>query len=124
MKEPLRQEPVPSFLNLRYHDVSEGERLNETSRSSQIAPEKRIFFAVMETAVASIDRATWSKDIKTQSEAQRVHDWIMSDSMDWVFSFANCCEVMNIDCATVRRLLLKRAKSKPKRPKKRNWKQG
>lgn len=79
--------------------------LNTFRRSEYFEPEKALLRAILEDAIHC-----YRKYESTQSRAGRerfreVETWIMGSGNDWIFSFANVCQLLGLDPAYVRQRL-------------------
>ena len=76
-------------------------------RKTYLQPEKRLMLAILEDAINCYQdnlAAERGKGKKLFSEAK---DWFAEAGGDWLFSFANICEVLGIDPDYVRQGLLR-----------------
>jgi hypothetical protein len=80
--------------DLLQDDVLEQEFL-DVYRSRQLTPERRLMLALLTDAIDHLRKRRLAKD-----DAQlrnEVWTWILDDDVDWVFSFVNCCEALDIE---------------------------
>lgn len=79
-------------------------QLSERRRAS-ISPEVRLAIAVLEDAVQSVTVPHDKRRAASALEFSRARDWILDDSREWPFSFANLCEQLGLDVDAVRESL-------------------
>jgi hypothetical protein len=66
-------------------------------------PEKRLLLAVLEEAVATLQRNALASDRHGRIMFTEVQAWFASDDAAWLYSFAGICDAVGIDAAYVRR---------------------
>jgi len=69
------------------------------------SPEMRLVLAVLHDAVRVIRQDP--KDLRRREleEFLRVRTWVLDDSREWPFAFANVCDLLGLDVAAVRQQL-------------------
>lgn len=72
-------------------------------RKVHLEPEKRLVFAVLEDAVACFQTYVLSRDDRGKALFREAEQWIMEESNDWIFSFENICDFLEIDPDYLRR---------------------
>src|SRR5215813_10036050 len=70
-------------------------------------PETRLMLAVLDDAIQCFLRFRNTKKRKEQKVFQATKDWILSGESEWIFSFENVCEVVEIDPDCIRAALFK-----------------
>jgi hypothetical protein len=75
-------------------------------RKSYLEPEKKLMLAVLEDAIACFQKYVFVRDGKGKVMFQEAEEWIQEESDDWLFSFANICEVLGFDPDYIRQGLL------------------
>lgn len=77
-----------------------------TFRRRQLEPEKRLMLAVLEDAVACFQRYVFPRSRRERSLFHETEDWVRSENGDYLFSFQNICEALNLNPEYVRQGLL------------------
>jgi hypothetical protein len=67
---------------------------------------RALMIAILEDAVLCIDRGRRRRHPQTRRLAAEAETWVRSDGREWLFSFANICDVLGIDPEAVRVRLL------------------
>jgi hypothetical protein len=90
---------------LYYMDpVDPAQYLATFQRNTHFEPEKALMLAVLEDAVACIQKYRQSSDAKEKRVFRDTKNW--TDNDDWVFSFNNVCETLGLAPGLVRRALI------------------
>jgi hypothetical protein len=76
-------------------------------KSKQLDPGKRLMLAVLQDAIFCYQENVLARDAKKQALFREAEDWIMAESRDWVFSFENVCEALDLSPEYVRAGLLR-----------------
>ena len=80
------------------------------SEKSHLQPEKVLMLAILQDAVTCIQRYASSKGIRARYFRETI-EWIGKDDDDWLFSFNNICDALEIDTASLRLALLNMAQT-------------
>ncbi len=75
----------------------------EAQKCAWLTPEKNLMLAILEDAAQCLQkycRAGGAKDRKLFSETK---EWMDSTNGDYLFSFVNICETLNLDADYIRR---------------------
>ena len=75
----------------------------ELLRRKALEPEKKLMLAVLEDAVACFLRYATARDGRKRAIFREVKDWIRKEDPDWLFSFENVCEALDLNPNYVRR---------------------
>ena len=75
----------------------------ELLRTKNLEPEKKLMLAVLEDAVACFLRYVTARDSRRKAIFQEVEKWIRKEDIDWLFSFENVCEALDLNPNYVRR---------------------
>jgi hypothetical protein len=62
----------------------------------------RLMLAVLQDALATLQRGLTSKDREERDKLREVEQWIRSRDHDWLFSFENICCTLRIDASHLR----------------------
>jgi hypothetical protein len=79
----------------------------------QLEGEKRLMLAILKDALECLDKY---REAKTSSSRDLYHNalqWIQDKGTDWLFTFANICDLLGIDPDYLREFLLKREHGTP-----------
>lgn len=68
-----------------------------------LEPEKSLMLAVLEDAVECFQTNVSAQTAKRRGLFEEAQQWILEENTDWLFSFANICEVLEINPDYVRR---------------------
>jgi hypothetical protein len=82
-------------------------------RKAYLEPEKLLMLAVLEDAVACIDKYAGASSGKRNRWFRETVEWIRTEDDEWLFSFNSLCEALGLDAAYVRRALIRTAESEP-----------
>lgn len=74
---------------------------------TQLEPEKRLMLAVLEDAVQCFQDNVSAQSGKRKKLFQEAEEWILEEGDDWLFSFENVCEALEINPQYVRHGLLR-----------------
>jgi hypothetical protein len=76
-------------------------------RKLYLEPEKKLLLAVMEDAISCFQKYLFSKDGKGKALFLEAQEWILDEDTDWLFSFANVCEMLGFEPSYLRDGLLR-----------------
>lgn len=65
-------------------------------------PEKMLMLAVLEDAVTCFQKWASASSAIGKNHFREVEHWIMNEKSDWLFSFKNICEVLDLDPSYIR----------------------
>ncbi|MEX0801889.1 MAG: hypothetical protein WD688_00955 [Candidatus Binatia bacterium] len=71
-------------------------------RKLYLEPEKKLLLAVLEDAIACFQKYVFTKDGKGKVLFQEAEEWILEEDTDWLFSFANVCEMLGFEPSYLR----------------------
>jgi hypothetical protein len=71
-----------------------------------ISPERALALAVLEQAVADLQKHRFAKRRRQQRLYMEAYRWVTSGDRSWPFSFVNLCEVLDVDPNVMRAHLL------------------
>ncbi|HEY7220905.1 MAG TPA: hypothetical protein VH985_21205 [Candidatus Binatia bacterium] len=77
--------------------------IDRLKRSTPLEPERLLLLAVLQDAIESFQKyfpSTREKERQLYAEARA---WIFDDQRDWIFSFANVCDLLDLNPAYVRK---------------------
>ena len=89
----------PSLLSAEYFEAQR--------RKTILEPEKRLMLAILEDAVDCFQNNVFAQSVKGRRLFQEAEKWIVEVDGDWVFSFENVCETLELNPAYVRQGLLR-----------------
>ena len=76
--------------------------------SRKLEGEKRLMIAVLKDAVECLEKDRGSRNSVARSNYENAIEWVMDNGTDWLFSFANICDLLGFDPQYLRDVLLKR----------------
>lgn len=76
-------------------------------RKALLEPEKRLMLAILEDAVNCFQDNLLAQGGRAQRLFEEAEEWILEEDGDWLFSFANICEVLGLNRRYVRQGLLR-----------------
>jgi hypothetical protein len=76
--------------------------------SRKLEGEKRLMIAVLKDAVECLEKYRESRSSTGRINYENAIEWVMDNSTDWLFSFANICDLLGFDPEYLRDVLLKR----------------
>ena len=65
-----------------------------TFRKSYLEPEQKLMLAVLDNAIACLQKYAFTRDRKGKVLFQEAEYWVQDTNSDWPFSFANVCETL------------------------------
>ena len=77
--------------------------LDTSHLGAAMQPEKRLMLAVLEDAIASLQRPAAAASRAAAREHDEVRAWLASDDTTWPYSFLNVCHVLGFDPSYLRR---------------------
>jgi hypothetical protein len=91
-------------------DPADGEAFESLFKRTIREGEKELMLAVLEDAINSFQRYLVAGNEKERQRFQEVQEWILGKDGDWLFSFDNICEALDLDPSYLRRGLMAWAK--------------
>ena len=76
--------------------------------SRKLEGEKRLMIAVLKDAVECLEKYRGSRNSVARSNYENAIEWVMDNGTDWLFSFANICDLLGFDPQYLRDVLLNR----------------
>jgi hypothetical protein len=76
------------------------------SQGEAISPERELMVAVLQEAIADVQRYRFAKAREQQKLFSQACEWMSSDDMSWPFSFASLCATLGISAEGIRDRLL------------------
>ncbi|HEV8715782.1 MAG TPA: hypothetical protein VGX03_23505 [Candidatus Binatia bacterium] len=74
----------------------------------QITPEKRLMLAILQDAVACLEKGLFRTSHRCSRPAYEAAQWIAQRDRTWLFSFENICDNLNLDAEALRQRLLRK----------------
>jgi len=84
--------PLQFFTGTRGKGCAEGER--------------RLMLAILEDAVECFQKYCGTKEARGRQLCSDAEEWFLSDDRDWLFSFVNVCEILELQPEFIRQGLL------------------
>jgi hypothetical protein len=91
---------------LRSDTVLPEQFFDTMRRSEHLEPEKALLLAILQDAIDSFIKYRFASDKVGKERFLEARQWITETGNDWIFSFANVCELLGIDPQFLRRGLL------------------
>jgi hypothetical protein len=82
-------------------------------RKAYLEPEKLLMLAVLEDAVACVDKYAGASSGKRKRWFRETVEWIRTEDDEWLFSFNSLCEALGLDAGYLRCALIRMAESQP-----------
>ena len=100
--------PTEMVVPLFQIDPSTPAQFLETlTRKDSLEPEKRLMLAVLEDGVHCFKKYLFARDRKGRALFREIEEWMLDEESDWIFSFNNICESLELDPQYVRRGLMR-----------------
>jgi len=93
--------PMP----LLYHPAAfrmEDDFLDELRKKSVREGEEGLMLAILEEAIACYRKYLRARDVRGKALFRDAEEWILERDSDWIFSFENICETLEIDASYLR----------------------
>jgi hypothetical protein len=95
-------------------DTEATEQFFETFRRGEpIEPERALLVALLQDAIHDYRKFKKARDREGRERFHEVEEWINESASDWIFSFENVCELLNLEPEYVRRALEERKHRTP-----------
>ncbi len=78
----------------------------------QVTPEKRLMLAILQDAVACLEKGFFRPSQRCSRPASEVVQWMTRRDRTWLFSFENICDNLNLDAEALRQQLLGKERDK------------
>ncbi|MGH7796300.1 MAG: hypothetical protein ACREQ2_15630 [Candidatus Binatia bacterium] len=82
-------------------------------RGDPIEPERALLAALLQDAIHDYRKFKKARDREGRERFREVEEWINESASDWIFSFNNVCELLNLEPDCVRRALHERKRRTP-----------
>ena len=100
----------PTNDELTAIDPADGGAIEGLFKRTVREGEQELMLAVLEDAINSFQRYLVAGNEKERKQFQEVQQWIQGKNEDWLFSFDNICETLDLDPSYLRRGLMAWAK--------------
>jgi hypothetical protein len=77
--------------------------LDTSHLGAAMQPEKRLMLAVLEDAVATVQRGATATSRAVTRDLDEVRAWLASDDNSWPYAFVNICHVLGFEPSYLRR---------------------
>lgn len=106
--------PNPKGVAVRESDLAmiatdrnaRDQYMNTYRRSEFLEPEKALLMAVLQDAIDCYQKYGSARNRAGKEMLYEAEQWLMNDKDDWVFSFRNICDLLELDPQYIRRGLL------------------
>jgi hypothetical protein len=72
-------------------------------RGEHLEPEKALLIALLEDAIQSYRKFSGAQDREGKEQFREAEAWLMANDTEWIFSFNNVCDLLNLDPSFIRR---------------------
>jgi hypothetical protein len=107
---PPKPDPMDLFVRLSV-DTTQTDTFIELQRDGKLSPEHTLMLRILERALEEFTdgkrprkRESFDRRSRRMASYRDARNWIYSADHDWIFSFVNCCEVLNIDPLYLRKV--------------------
>ena len=69
----------------------------ETMRSHSLQPDKQLMLAVLDNALEYLQKYLLARSRKGRRLFQESEQWVLETDSDWIFSFENICQFLDLD---------------------------
>lgn len=98
---------IPFRVIQASHDGSGGSEFFDVNKKRfPLLPEQDLMLAVLEDAIACYMNHLKPKSLSGRTLFEDAERWFFNEGGDWIFSFANICQMVGLDPNYVRRGLL------------------
>lgn len=84
----------------------DNEFLETLTKRSAREGEQALMLAILDDAIACFQKYLFAQNKKGKALFREAEDWILEENSDWIFSFENICEVLELDPKYVRQGLM------------------
>jgi hypothetical protein len=81
--------------------------LETTKKKTHPEPEKKLMLGILEDAVACFQKYANARDGKGKTLFREAARWIMEENGDWIFSFEQTCEALELNAQYIREGLMR-----------------
>jgi hypothetical protein len=74
----------------------------------RVTPEKRLMFAILQDAVACLQKGFFPQSRRCSRPAHEAAQWVAQRGCTWLFSFESICDNLNLDAEALRQQLLQK----------------
>ena len=104
MKERENTGPEERLTELFQPDtLMPSQYFDRLRRRTEYEGERRLLIAVLEDAVDVYRKQAGARDLRGQELFREAEEWIENPEKNWLFSFENICDVLDIDANYLRR---------------------
>ena len=93
------ERPLPA--GFEPETVLASQFFDKSHLGASLQPEKRLMLAVLEDAVATIQRGASRTNGEAGAEFVETRDWFASDDVVWPYSFVNICHALGLEPAYI-----------------------
>ena len=77
--------------------LASAQYFDNLQRNTLMEPEKRLMMAILEDAIHCFQDNVLADTGKAKKLFQDAEQWILKEGADWIFSFGNLCELLELD---------------------------
>lgn len=87
--------------------LASAEYFDSLQRKTPIEPEKRLIVAILEDAIQCFQANILAENGKPKKLLDDAEEWLLKEGADWIFSFRNICELLELDAEYLRAGLIR-----------------
>jgi len=88
--------------------LSRAPHISPPTLGYQPTPEKRLMLAILQDAVACLEKGLFRTSQRCSRPAHEAAQWVAERDRTWLFSFESICDNLNLDAEALRQQLLKK----------------
>ena len=77
--------------------LASAQYFDNLQRKTLMDPEKRLMMAILEDAVDCFQDNVLAETSKAKKLFRDAEEWVLKEGADWIFSFRNVCELLELD---------------------------
>lgn len=77
--------------------LASAQYFDNLQRNTLMEPEKRLMMAILDDAIHCFQDNVLAKTGKAMKLFQEAEEWVSKERADWIFSFRNVCELLELD---------------------------
>jgi hypothetical protein len=82
--------------------LASAQYFDNFQRKTLMEPEKRLMMAILEDGVYCFQDNVLAQSGKSKKLFQDAEEWLFKEGSDWIFSFRNLCELLELDAEYLR----------------------
>ena len=82
--------------------LASAQYFDNLQRKTLMEPEKRLMMVILEDAIHCFQDNVLAETGKEKKLFQDAEEWVLKEGADWIFSFRNVCELLELDAEYLR----------------------